>query len=152
MPQYPFPTVPVVANPSTSPNPTGDCLPVPKDYAFTYTIPNANQTVENLAQLIDTDADFYLRGVMFVPGSQAISGHPEEDYSIQFQDASLFRIQSELTPWQLLAQGNPLGMYIVEPQLFFPKGSRILISLMDTSGVAGNQVQILFRGVAKYYV
>lgn len=137
---------------SVVPSGSGQCLEVPKDYPFTYTIATADSTVTNLAQLIDTDADFYLRGIMFMAGTQANGTGGINDYSVQFEDSALFKLQSALCPWQLLATADPLGMYVVEPQLYFPKGSRIFISLQDTSGVNNNQVQILFRGIAKYYV
>jgi len=108
------------------------CRQEPREYLFSYTIPDANQTVAGLAIQLDQDATFMLREV--IPIGNTL-------YRYQFFDPARMPLQDSAV--------DPFDQ-IVEPNTLYPPAGAILITVEDVSGNPGAEVTLLFRGVNQY--
>lgn len=110
------------------------CRLQPREYLFTYTIPNANQTVANLGQALDQDADFFLREIVPIPLNNS-------GYRVQLFDPAIMPLEdSVVDPWYR----------VLDPAVRYPAGGKILITLQDITGGPGTVATLLLRGVNEY--
>ena len=119
-----------------STNITHSCRQEPKDYRYgPITIPNANQVVAGLGQILDQDATFLLKEIVGLPTTV------NQSYRFQVFDPALMPLQD-----------SPIDPYyqVFDPPVRYPPGGKIIVTAEDTSGLADTQVQLLFRGVNQY--
>jgi len=107
------------------------CYEVPREYLFTYSIPNAGQNCSSLSLILDADGEFFL--------DEVVSGGA--GYRVQFADLA-----------QTYLQHNPVPLddWIIDPAISYGTRGQIQIVAQDTSGSPGNPVSLLFRGRNKY--
>lgn len=108
------------------------CRQEPRDYYFTFTIPNALQTVANLAQRIDQDAAFDLREVVPILS---------DGYRYQFFDPAKMPLQDNTI--------DPFDQQL-DPTVPYPAAGQILLTVEDISGAGDTEVALLFRGTNTY--
>ena len=121
-----------------SPGSPAGCLDAYHEYVFDVVLV-ASQVLDGQMRSIDTDSDFLLRALTF-----ASTGN----FSVRFADASGHYLSDRKILNACLSPdgGRP---YVFMPEVVFPAGSAIGIDLSELS-VAGNTVQLVFRGAKRY--
>jgi hypothetical protein len=120
------------------PNTPHGYLDVSYGYPFSFSLTGNQLSLANVVS-VQTDADFLLRGLLFVSdGSFQIRIYDGQVYGL-----SPTFIQSGCLP---NTAGDPFP-YV--PEVWYPAGGRITIDIQDLSG-SGNTGQILFLGANRY--
>ena len=112
------------------------------DVDFTYTfnvVMTASQALVNQMVNLHTDADFILRAVHYVSSGV---------FAVRLYDSQDFPLSDGLLYSGNLSQ-DPSEPTVISPELPFPAGSKIGVDITEMS-VAGNTIQICFRGVKRY--
>jgi len=106
----------------------------------------ANSTNLNLGVQLDKDADFLLTAIY------ALSDQTGGGFAVRFADQSGYYLNDNfLSSFALTIASTGVGIPFVLPiPLRFPKGSQILIDLIEQSGHT-NTIQFLFRAM-KHFV
>ncbi len=94
------------------------------------------------AVAISNDADFVLRALCIQVYTSV--------FSLQLSDSNGYLLSNAaLLSTNLL--GDAAAPYPMEPELWFPAAGRIGVNIADVSN-AGNTIQIIFRGVKRYWI
>jgi len=120
------------------------------DKPFTYTYPFTlalNASLSNQVVLLDNDADFYLRSVYTLIGTQYTS------FSYQFAGQADYFYQTGLIPSFVLSQNSGQSFPIL-PEVLYPAGGQIKINVTNTNtAFAGpNSYTLYFVGVKRFKV
>ena len=107
---------------------------------FDVTITNGNQLLNNQAAAVLRNADFVFRGLTFTSTG---------GFSVRLYDGDQYALSTGLIMSQNLTftPGDPFPWF---PEVWYPAGGKILIDIQDTSGNAGNQIELLFWGANRY--
>lgn len=100
----------------------------------------ANEVLPNEIVSIQTDSDFFLRGIVLASATGT--------FQFQYADESgYFTSNAYLTSAALPT--NAALPFPVTPQLRYSAGGRITLNLIETSGVA-NDIELWFVGVRRF--
>jgi hypothetical protein len=112
------------------------------DFTYVYDVTLlASQQLRDQALPVMNDADFEWRALVLAVATGA--------FSIRFSDAQGYYLSNGfILSANFLAGGAPVPWPIM-PGVLFPSGGRIGIDINELS-VAGNTIQLLFRGVKRY--
>jgi hypothetical protein len=113
-------------------------------FAKSFTVTLApNQNLVNQAVQLDRDADFIWSGVQV-----SYTGLP---FSVRFSDSSGYYLSDNYVGSFAFAANAGIGApYIIEPELFMPAGSAIVLDLQELSGNANGPIQFVFLGRKRY--
>jgi hypothetical protein len=108
-------------------------------YVFSFVL-TANQIKTNLEVSIDTDSDFYLKGIVIASATS--------DFRFRYADESGYYTSNAMLDSSAIPVNAALP-FPVTPQLRYSAGGRIPIDLTDTSG-AGNTINMWFLGTKRF--
>jgi hypothetical protein len=112
-----------------------------KPFSYVYDVVlTANQALLSQSVPIQTDSEFYLRGIYVSAATGTFTFRYSDANNYYFSDAQLLS-QSFST-----FAGQPT---IVLPEVWYPAGGKLSIDITDTSG-SGNTVELVFVGVKRY--
>lgn len=111
----------------------------PFDYVFDVTL-TALQALLNQLVPIQTDSEFYLRGIYISAATGPFTFRFSDANNYYFSDAQISNLN-----YSTFA-GQPT---VVLPEVWYPAGGKLSIDITDTSD-AGNTIEIVFRGVKRY--
>jgi hypothetical protein len=131
---------PVVQGINSPPPQASGYVDVGFAYPVDITIPNAGELLTNQAYAIIANADFVWRGLIFVATGP---------FAIRIYDGDQYALSTGLIMSQNLTAtpGDPFPWF---PEVWYPAGGKILYDIQDTSGVAGNAIELLFIGANRY--
>ena len=112
---------------------------LPAIYVYENTL-TANQIASNEVVSIQTDSDFFLRGIVLSTATGA--------FQLQFADESGYFVSNSYISSAALPTNASLP-FPVTPQLRYSAGGRITLNLIDTSA-ATNAIEIWFIGVRRF--
>jgi len=115
---------------------------VPFDYVFDKTL-TAGQQLNSESVPIDNDSDFMLRGIQLGAGPNT--------FQFLIYDTQGYYLSDELFPSAVLVNNFRYFPLPVAPELPFPAGSSIGIRIDNTDAVNPITVQLIFKGVKRYY-
>jgi hypothetical protein len=108
------------------------------NYPFVFSL-DANEMLYNQNVNIQTNSDFYLRGITFSSTGA---------FGIRFQDGVQYYVSSDFIP--SVAMSSVEGQFFpFVPDIFYPAGGKIVIDIKDLSGIP-NSGTVLFIGVGRY--
>lgn len=136
------------ANPYASPSANGigqERVPAGyRDQCFDYLLDvvlTASQALSTQVS-INNDSDFVWRAVVNATSTGL--------FSVRFSDSDFYFLSNAPIVSTNL-QGDAASPYPILPEIVIPSGGRIGVDITDLS-VAGNTIQLLFRGVKRYAV
>ncbi len=136
----PYATPAMISSPQQAPDLFTD---VPFDYVYNKTL-TAGQQLDGESVGIDNDSDFMLRGIQL--GNSALT------FDFLVYDTQGYYLSDERLPGIVLYTNFRFLPLPVVPELPFPAGSNIGIRIRNTDGGAPLAVQLIFKGVKRYYV
>lgn len=109
-------------------------------YGYPYNITlTANQVLSDQQVAIGSTADFVLRAISIVlVGTFSLRIYDGDQYALSPGFITSGNMQT--------SPGDPFPMF---PEVWYPRGGRILLDIQDTSGDT-NVIQILFMGANRY--
>ncbi len=110
------------------------------DYVYDITL-TASQLLTD-QQAIEQDADFVWRATVINNATSLLA-------AVRFSDSDDYFLSNSRVAFQNI-QGDPSSPSPRFPEIVLPSGGKIGIEIEDLSG-AQNTIQILFRGVKRYY-
>lgn len=113
------------------------------DRPFWYTYDKtltALQAVQSDSVPIQTDSEFYLRGIFVSASTGSFTFRFSDSNNYYFSDTQLSSLS-----YSTFA-GQPT---IILPEVWYPPGSKLSIDITDTSN-AGNTIEIIFLGIKRY--
>jgi len=114
---------------------------VDKPFSYVYDVTlTALQALLNQSIPIQTDSEFYLRGIYVSASTGTFTFRYSDANNYYFSDAQILN-QNYST-----FAGQPA---VVLPEVWYPAGGKLSIDITDTSG-APNLVEIVFIGVKRY--
>lgn len=115
---------------------------VPFDYVFDKTLA-ASEQLNSESVPIDNDSDFMLRGIQLGTGANT--------FRFLIYDTQGYYLSDELFPSAILFNNFRYIPLPIIPELPFPAGSAIGIRIENTDAVNPLTVQLIFKGVKRYY-
>lgn len=115
---------------------------VPFDYVYDRTL-TAGQRLDGEAVDVDNDSDFLLRGIQLGAGLST--------FEFQVYDTQGYYLSDEPIPGIVLYTNFRYLPLPIIPELPFPAGSSIGLRVVNTDGGAGITIQLIFKGVKRYY-
>jgi hypothetical protein len=102
----------------------------------------ALQTLTNQTVPIQTDADWYLRGIVIASATGS--------FTFRYSDSNNYFTSSGQIQSQNMStfMGDP---FVVLPEIWYPAGGKITVDITDTSN-AGNAVELAFIGYKRFKV
>ena len=111
----------------------------PFSYVFDVTL-TALQSLLSQTVPIQTDSEFYLRGVYISAATGTFTFRYSDANNYYFSDSQI--LNSNFSTFA----GQPT---VVLPEVWYPAGGKISIDITDTSN-SGNTIEIVFIGVKRY--
>jgi len=117
-------------------------IDVPFDYVYDKTLA-ASEELDSESVPIDNDSDFMLRGIQLGAGANT--------FQFLIYDTQGYYLSDELFPGIILVNNFRYIPLPIIPELPFPAGSAIGIRIKNTDAVNPLTVQLIFKGVKRYY-
>ena len=115
-------------------------LELPAIYSYVNSL-TADQELQNEVVSIQTDSDFFLRGIVLCSATGS--------FQFQYADESGYFTSNSYLTSSALPTTASLPFPVV-PQLRYSAGGRITINIIDTSGDV-NDVEIWFIGTRRFF-